>query len=166
MRRAHTLVRRQHCSLSSRRLIGAKYCCLNSGFVSSVDKLSRCPFSLACSKRSITSTARFQTFFGKAAWENMASRCVLDISCWYVYKIRWQWCVKDCMLPQEWWLFYMILSKLQMAVECLKPYFCPPSCKVELGRPLPIWEMYYTQHSDAYTGQTPFIYLGIAKHMW
>ena len=71
-----------HCSSSSSTLIGARYCCLNSGLASSVERFSFCPFSLACSNKSITSVARSQTRLGSVACDRIASRWVLDIFYW------------------------------------------------------------------------------------
>ena len=51
-----SLLRSNTCTSSSSARIGAKYC-LNSGFASRVDKLSLCPFSLACSLHSLQAVA-------------------------------------------------------------------------------------------------------------
>ena len=73
-----SLVRSLPCTSSSSAIIEAKYCCLNSGLASRVDRLS---LSLARLNKSTTFTARSHTCLGRAACDRMASlsRWVFDI---------------------------------------------------------------------------------------
>ena len=74
-----TIWSKVHWSSSSRQEIGAKYCCLNSGFDINVARFSFWAFSFACSNWSITWTTRAQTLLGRLAWLNMASQCMFDM---------------------------------------------------------------------------------------
>ena len=84
-----TLLRSKHCSFSSSALIGAKYCCLNSGLERSEDRFSFCPLSFAFS----------YNFHGKLTprfWSTFLSAEKLGRCRVYTYVSAWTSATKSC----------------------------------------------------------------------